>query len=682
MSQCISKFIDFIALVRSRQFKKAEKLLKNISQIKKPNIPQLVLAGQAFLDNNQLKEEQSVTQARTLVKSGFTEEIVFKIILEIFRTWNQDSDYLAAYREYFPFGKTNLEFIHSYIYALLTLGHISEAKQISMSLPKINQNPTSYLYAGFCAYSNGIQTNNQFDFKLSARFFDHAKYAGEDVIKMHIRSLIKSGDINGAISILNAKQTPMTFKGNEISFRRIQMECIQDKNELGNAAAEFLRKINHDSLGEWQIVVFNHENPESVIQEIIDLHPIPRNHRGASIAALQLALKREDNEKFKTLFKEYTKESQLYVFQDLYPFFSGKNPKSLEIIKSIDVGEINDQRTKAYLSEQIPLYETTKYNFLVNVEHYLQQNDFNSALNLCLSSSFDDNAEVKMTLLRVAGLVGLTSMQTRIWKELSFGDIQYLSFASLICQEQFDSWDFESIEHYSSEIMAFSLMSLNDFQNSLAVAMGNFSFFTVLDIIQFRASIINNLTNYYGLISIMFCELVRAPSKILSQYQIGKIKTADQIKKLEERIDDSALPLYSSSESLKQLIYPSLFNLTLKLNACLLAMISIFNPPLKEEASKELKECGLVKLADYFDGKELERVCLSGLIEVSLAAMIAKARNDDPGKNLINETIIQVKNEQNERLDLLLRFSDLSDDVKVQKSHLLNSIDLLHDILK
>lgn len=664
------KFEEIIKELNGRNMKKANKLIANFSKSKFPKgCPPFLQTAKALELLFEDKYREAVNSARAIEKLQPTNEQIVDILYLIFDLSSREQDshsLLVRLNKKFP---QNLEHMINLLYLNLSLQKFAEAQMVAMSFFKHAKSPAATMVLATCCYLRAKKENSMVSYKLAIGFLDKVDEPFADTVTMKAKSMIELGNVKEALDFWHQESVQKIMSYDPISYKRLEITCYSKlgrNDDVAKVAESFLREINVDSIDEWKLVVKYHQDAQKLIDELYT-----EKNRGPRLAKIELYIQKGLD--ILPLLEEYISnyKDKECILGDLRPYLND------EVLSKLTENSNVYIKTLATNKFEVENIDTPKLASVLT-QDALRKNDKKQmieAFNACMK--FVNKYDARVSLIRLAGLLGLTVYQNKLWHEQKLEGINYLSLASLYLNDHINNWDFQSLSKQLDQTDDYVLKSLQSFERQLQKSTKTLSFLVLEDAINFKYSIVKNINNYISYIINMWLKMVNNLDTI-NEFNAERFLDSKAIAELEERRDTTILPIYFRDENIQEMLLPSTSYL-----------LNIFDPVVKalfylklspSKVDEELSRITEPKWQAFTDFVKKGTFSISSDADIYVIGSIALANKIKGGK-CSSELVSQLKNKLNEKAEMIkksLHIEGLPDSIKEtieeQEKHLMFSV--------
>lgn len=588
----IRRFEDIREFCRNNNIKEAKKIIAEMEKKKKKpnNLPFLELYKGAFALGMKNVEE-AIDYCQKIEQEKPNDTAFLLAFISLYRSTGLEEECIPLYKRLVALNPNKAEVITQAIICMLICAHYVEAQETAMQLVRVSGNEANYILCATCCYLRGLHEKPQF-FAFAANFFKKAQLKQYDAIYMYIDSLIKTNKAQEALSYVQSENVQKLLSYDKMGLLRLEMDChkaLNQNEEVAKLAEKLLRTVNAESIDEWRLVVAHHPNPQQVIQDLSK-----GKRRGPKIAEIDLALKQQKDAS--ELIVEYanSRPGVGYLFGDLRKYVNDGNRAKLTAI--------NDQGLHEYITGEFIGDVTNSRTAVIKAESLLKKylsgdkNALKEAASVC--AMFEEAPECRLMLIRIAAILGATNYLGDNQVKLKLEAIQYLSLGHVYIEGLVKMTDIDEITRIANATESFCFNSITGFNQFFQKGIDDGHYMPLYQAAGLRHEIMNHRMRYINKAILLWCEILQNNNISESKYSL--LKTAEEVEKLINKTDETALPLYA--DGVHDLIYPETLGLAKGISAITRSILAKDDKEVSEILSKDFPDGCSVFTAFLRDG--------------------------------------------------------------------------------
>ncbi|OHT08128.1 hypothetical protein TRFO_23496 [Tritrichomonas foetus] len=558
----IRKFTELLDNIEKGDPKRIPRLMKDFEKTKFPKFsPPFLKTANAFLANRNGETEKAIVLAREVADTKTTEGNICNTLIHIFKTFNESKYLTDVYQRIIDANPNEPDPLLWNLPFQLSISNFVKAQELAMKYVQLSKNhikdkEVSIIFAAVCSYFRA-KFDKPMYYKFAVKFIDSVTYRNPDLAEIKVNSLLNEDPNNRqnfetALSYLQTKEIADMFSYNPLQYLRMLIKihkALGNNDKIGQLASQILREVNADSLDEWKLVVEHCQDAENIINELASKN---EKLRGPQLARIELALhQKKDALPFIIEYaNKYSEKPYLlgdikpYLTNDVLPKLADVKDSAIQcLVKNSFTGEVDGERTANMRAQDL-----------------LRKNDRNSFIEAAnVLSPYKDQSTSRVFLMRIAGLLGATTAQNKLWTEQKLEGIQYLSLLSLYFGNALRSWDLETLRTMAKHTISFCEKGTGQSTSHINAAINNYNFLVVDMATAFLRQITNNISLYGMKVINDWLHIIEDPANI-TPFKFEKYVPLEKVEQLEERTDESVFPLFFNDETLHSLVFPSARN--------------------------------------------------------------------------------------------------------------------------
>lgn len=672
------KYKEIALVIQSKNFKKAKKMLENFEKTALPkNCPPYFDILRVSLLLEEGKHEDAVVLARKIEQTQPTNQEVLEVLTNAFKQSAQVADAIKMYNRLCDTFPNSTEYLPHALFLTISVGDYENMQKIGLQIAKRIGKSSSYQIGGFCSYARAKHDKNSIFYKFAINLFDKFEATSPDTVELKFYSMMNLNNTSEAMDYLRSETSKKLFESDQLQYHRLEIKgmiALNKFEEAANIAENILETINNESLDEWRLVVKYHSNPESVIQKYLN-----DRSRGPDIALIELALKNHQDP-FPFIKKYIDKYAgRPFVRGDLEKYFTQEILSQLKNVQDLNIKTLATNAPPAEVSDE--------FTAILVAQDKIRNNQFMEAYKTLVPYSTNNTA--KFLMMRLSGMIGCTVNQRILWDELKLEGIHYLSLANTYLIDHMYTWNLKSLLTQLTQTYSYTFLGFQQFDMFITQAIFNQNYMAIDDLLEFRESLVRNLTSYFAYILRIWMMMLESIDRITA-FKAEKFKTIDELASFEEKVDDSIIVLHYNDQKLKDIIFPTIVPIAKTFNQVVRILFAMkLNPEsvdqeigLLEPIAKNTKWEPFVTFVKggCQDIEERDDLDLYVIGSIAIASRI-KGTNESMKSQVIN-ALVKAQNTLEASLNFDSWPSELQDKIEAQKECINDATNQVKSILE